>query len=65
MDGPVKMNTEWSVWPVHVLGPVGPAFFNFALLLIKMSSNFSCSYMAMGSLAYILVVFKMADVTKN
>ena len=20
MDGPVKMNTEWSVWPVHVLG---------------------------------------------
>ena len=28
MDGPVKMNTEWSVWPVHVLGPVGPAFFN-------------------------------------
>ena len=28
MDGPVKMNTEWSVWPVHVLVPVGPAFFN-------------------------------------
>ena len=28
MDRPVKMNTEWSVWPVHVLGPVEPAFFN-------------------------------------
>ena len=28
MDGPFKMNTEWSVWPVHVLGPVRPAFFN-------------------------------------
>ena len=25
MDEPVEINTEWSVWPVHV---VGPAFFN-------------------------------------